>query len=179
MQLTFCTCNYHVWLRDNANVIQERGYKSAVASAFCLEPLETLSWGTVFYLTYGDFLETVGWGLLEDVPLAVRQWLWWFQHGGAAAYCGEGVRQWLNATYSGRWIWHQGPDLSPMEFFLWRPLKEQVCAVPPRSIEDLVARLQTVVTRVDANMLRYVRKDAVRRTSVCLEMDGGRFEHSL
>jgi hypothetical protein len=63
------------------------------------------------------------------------------------------------------------------EFFLWGHLKEQVYAVPLRTIEDLVARLQAAVTMVDANMLRRVRENAVRRTAVYLEMDGGRFEN--
>jgi hypothetical protein len=71
------------------------------------------------------------------------------------------------------------PDLTPMEVFLWGHLKEQVYAVPPRTIEDLVARLQAAVTTVDANILRCVRQNAVRRAAVCLEMDGGRFEHLL
>jgi hypothetical protein len=39
------------------------------------------------------------------------------------------------------------------DFFLWRHLKEHVYAVPHRTIEDLVARLQEAVTTVDANML--------------------------
>jgi hypothetical protein len=64
-----------------------------------------------------------------------------------------------------------------MDFFLWGHLKEQVYAVPPRTIEDLVARPQAAVTTVDANMLRRVRENAVRRTDVCLEMGGGRFEN--
>jgi hypothetical protein len=64
-------------------------------------------------------------------------------------------------------------------FFLWGHLKEQVYVDPPRTIEDLVVRLQAAVTTVDANMLRRVRENAVRRTAVCLEMDGGRLEHLL
>jgi hypothetical protein len=28
----------------------------------------------------------------------------WFQHDGGPAHWGEDVRQWLNATYPGRWI---------------------------------------------------------------------------
>jgi hypothetical protein len=58
--------------------------------------------------------------------------------------------------------------------------EEQVYAVPPRTIEEPLARLQAAGTTVDANMLRRVRENAVRRTVVCLEMDGGRrFEHLL
>lgn len=40
---------------------------------------------------YRGFLETVLTGLLQDVPLAVRQILW-VQHGGASTRCGEAVR---------------------------------------------------------------------------------------
>jgi hypothetical protein len=64
-------------------------------------------------------------------------------------------------------------------FFLWGHLKEQVYAVPPKTIEDLVARLEAALKKIDANMLRHVRENAVRRTAVCLEMDGGHFENEL
>jgi hypothetical protein len=66
-----------------------------------------------------------------------------------------------------------------MDFFLWGHLKKQVYTVFPRTIEDFVARFQAAVTTVDANMLSRVPENAVRRTSVCLEMDGGRLEHVL
>jgi hypothetical protein len=45
-------------------------------------------------------------------------------------------------------------------------LKEHVYAVPPRSIEDLGARVRAAV--------REVLENALRRTAVCLAMDGGR-----
>jgi hypothetical protein len=61
-----------------------------------------------------------------------------------------------------------------MDVFLWGHLKDQVYAVLPRTIEDLMATLQAAVTTVDSNMLRRVRENAV-----CLEMDGGRFENLL
>jgi hypothetical protein len=68
-----------------------------------------------------DYLE-----LLECVPLAVRQGC--FNHDGGKAHYGEAARQWLNATYPGRWIGRRGtiawpprsPDLTPMDGFLVR-----------------------------------------------------------
>jgi hypothetical protein len=39
-----------------------------------------------------------------------------------------------------------------MVLFLWGHLKEHVYAVPPRIIEDLVARLQPAGTTVDAEI---------------------------
>jgi hypothetical protein len=75
---------------------------------------------------YRGFLETVLPGLLEDVPLAVRQRLL-FQHDGAPAHYGEDVRQWLNETCPGTWIGRGWPiawpprslDLTSIDFFLW------------------------------------------------------------
>jgi hypothetical protein len=66
-----------------------------------------------------------------------------------------------------------------MDFFLWGQLKKKIYEVPPRTIEDLVAKLQAAVTTVDANMLRYVRQNAARRTAVGLEIDGGRWEQPI
>jgi hypothetical protein len=70
---------------------------------------------------------------------------------------GDGL-QWLNVLYSGKWIGSVGPivlsDLTRMDFFfLWGQLKEHVNAVPPKTIEDVKARLQVVVTMVDASVL--------------------------
>jgi hypothetical protein len=57
----------------------------------------------------------------------------------------------------------------------WRSIYE----VPPRTIEDLVARLQAAVTMVNANLLRLVHENAVWCTAICLEMDKGCFEQLL
>jgi hypothetical protein len=64
-----------------------------------------------------------------------------------------------------------------VDFFLWKHLKEHIYAAPPRTSEDIVARLQAAVTIVNANM--FVQENAMRRTAACLKMDGDRFEHLL
>jgi hypothetical protein len=71
------------------------------------------------------------------------------------------------------------PDLSPMDFSLWRHLKENMHAVLPRNIEDLEAGIQDAATAVLVNMLRRVRDNTVRRTAACLEMDEAHFERLL
>jgi hypothetical protein len=38
-------------------------------------------------------------------------------------------------------------------FFLWGHLKEYICAGPLRTTEDIVARLEAVITAVDARIL--------------------------
>jgi hypothetical protein len=184
--------NSCLWARDNPHAIRERGYRvrfsfsvwDGIVGDIVVAPY--LLPDSLTVQRYCDFLETVLPGLLENVPLAVRQRLW-FQHDGAPAHYEEDVRQWLNATFPGRWIRRGGPiawpprspHLTQMDFFLWGHLKEQVYAVSPRTIEDLVEGLQAAMTTVNAKMLRRVRENAMRRTAVCLGMDGGRFEHLL
>jgi hypothetical protein len=78
---TAVTCGKGIILMLSANV----GIKDTSASIFVLESSRTLSCAPICYLTaqlYHDFLETCQPGLLEDVPLAVRQ-KFWFQHDGA------------------------------------------------------------------------------------------------
>jgi hypothetical protein len=64
-----------------------------------------------------------------------------------------------------------------MDFFVWGHLNEHVHLTPTRIIEDIVARIKAVLTTVDVNMLRHIGGNAVRRTAVCLGMDGGVFEY--
>jgi hypothetical protein len=66
-----------------------------------------------------------------------------------------------------------------MDFFLWGHLKEHGYEVPPRTIKNLVAKIQPAVITVDADVLRRVRQNAVGRDVVCLEMNGDRLENIL
>ena len=73
--------------------------------------------------------------LLEDLPLNVRQQLW-FQLDGCPAHYSRPVRNWLNISkhYPERWIGRSGPvawparspELTPLDFFLWGHLKALV-----------------------------------------------------
>jgi hypothetical protein len=105
----------YVWARDDPHAIGERVCKvhfsvsvsagidrNTVAVPYLL-PLPA----RLTAERYCDFLETVLPRLLEEVPLAVRQRLW-FHHDGVPAHYGEDIQQWLNATYPERWIGRGG-----------------------------------------------------------------------
>jgi hypothetical protein len=64
------------------------------------------------------------------------------------------------------------PNLTPMDFFLWTRLEEHLYAVPPRSIEDLAAKLQADVTTLDINMLKACSRE--RRAAHCRLPSNGR-----
>lgn len=128
---------------------------------------------------YRHFLETVLPRLLEGVSLAVKQ-SFWFLHDWAPLHYGEGVWEWLNATYTRKCTWRRRSiawpswqsDLTLEDFFLWEPLKKDIHEVPPKTIENVVEKFQAVLRKVDSNILRRVRWNAVRLRVVCLETEG-------
>jgi hypothetical protein len=53
-----------------------------------------------------------------------------------------------------RMAWPPRPlDVAPRDCFLWGHLKGYFYAIPPRTIEDLVQRIEAAVTTVDVDML--------------------------
>jgi hypothetical protein len=74
--------NSHLWARDNPHAILERGYQvrlrvsvwAGIVGDTVVGP--DLLPDRLTAQRYRDLLETVLPGLLEDVPLAVRQRLW-------------------------------------------------------------------------------------------------------
>jgi hypothetical protein len=147
--------NSHLWAWKNLSAIHERVSSPLQHHSGCNH------WGHCHgpatwqadSSKISDLLETVLLGLLKVVPLAVRQSLW-LQHNGAPENCREDVQQWLKMTHPGRWTDVEGLLHDLMHFFLWGHLKEHIYGVPPRTIKDLLARLQTGVTMVDANMFQ-------------------------
>jgi hypothetical protein len=105
----FNTLNSHLWAQDNPHTICKHGYWVHFSVSVWAGITRNIVMGTCLLTDrlsaqwYHDFHEIVLLGMLEDVPLALRQRLW-FQHDGAALRYGEDVWQWLNMTYSGSWI---------------------------------------------------------------------------
>ena len=107
--------------------------------------------------------------MLENVPLQVRQRLW-FQHDGAPAHFALDVREYLNNVFPNRWIGRGGPvqcpprspDLTPMDFFIWGEMKCLVYETPIDTPEELVASMAEA-----AAIIRETQSFA-RRYQLCL-----------
>lgn len=133
---------------------------------------------------YLTFLRAALPELLEDVPLALRTRMW-FQHDGAPAHYGRDVRVHLDAYFAGRWIgrgspvaWPpRSPDLTPLDFFFWGFVKEQVYATPPADAYEVVARMHAAVADLNAGILGRVQRSIAARALACCHMRGGHFEY--
>jgi len=135
---------------------------------------------------YRKFLKNDLVNLLEEVPLESRINMW-FQQDGHPAHTAKATRMLLNKKFGNHWIGLRGPhewpprspDLTPLDFFLWGHLKQQVYATRPASVEDLKDRIVRACRTISPQILRRVRSAILDRAVFCERMEGGHFEHML
>lgn len=140
--------------------------------------------GTLTGAIYLDFLRNDLPTYLEEVPLQVRQDMW-YHHDGAPPHYAHHVRDYLDQTYPNRWIGRGGniswparsPDLTPCDFFLWGYVKEQVYVIPPTTIEEMKNRIRNVFYKITTQTLLDVMENNQRRLQLCIEQNGNTFEH--
>ncbi|GBL85682.1 hypothetical protein AVEN_193139-1 [Araneus ventricosus] len=68
-------------------------------------------------------------------------------------------------------------DLTPMNFFLWGYLKQQVYATPPPTLQDLQRRITDACANVTPAMLHRVQREVQARVQMCIVADGEKSEH--
>ena len=75
----------------------------------------------------------------------------------------------------------RSPDLSPLDYFLWVYVKENVFKRQPADIEILKEIVQEVVSSIDQDVLRAVMANFEKQINLCIEQQGGggHFEHLL
>lgn len=135
---------------------------------------------------YAQFLRNDLAELLEDVPLEQRQRML-FQQDGAPPHSSRDARLALNASYEGRWIGRGGPinwparspDLTPLDFFLWGTIKEYVYRERVNSREELQNRIVEAFASINEEMVRNAQENLLRRARLCVQCNGGQFEHLL
>jgi hypothetical protein len=137
---------------------------------------------------YRDFLLHDLPKLLEDVPLAVRARMWYMHDGVPAHFC-RCVRDVVKNTCHGRSTRRGGPtawpprspDLNPLDFYPWGPLKTLVYEALVDTEEALHYRIvdasQTI--RNYPGISERMRRSMVRRVKACTEFHGGHSEHLL
>jgi len=84
-----------------------------------------------------------------------------FQQDGAPPQWGSHVRRFLDAIFPNRWIGRDGPtpwplrspDITPLDFFLWRYVKDKVFSTPVQDITNLKARITDAFVTITEHML--------------------------
>lgn len=131
-----------------------------------------------------DFLENQLPILLEDVPLQLRQNMF-FQLDGCPAHFSRNVREHLDRRYHHRWIgrgslfpWPpRSPDLTCLDFYLWGRLKDIVYQIPPTTRDDMKIRIQEAILSLSRAEIEAAVMSTRERLQQCIECDGRQFEH--
>ena len=107
-----------------------------------------------------------------------------FQQDGAPPHWGSRVRRFLDATFPNRWIGRDGltpwpprsPDITPLDFFLWRYVKDKVFSTPVPDIANLKARIADAFATITEHMLENMRSEIDYRLDVLRATKGAHVE---
>lgn len=183
--------NNHLWDSENPHAIRERHFQHefkiniwcGVISDFFIGPFELPP--NLNGPLYLNFLEQNLNELLEDVPLDLRQNMWFLQDG-ATPHFFLPVREYLNDNFPHRWIgrgsefpWPpRSPDLNPLDFSIWSDMKAIVYKERINSREELWQKIQEAANVIKNNpqILFNIRRSLRKRIEKCIEVDGGHFE---
>jgi len=90
----------------------------------------------------------------------------------------------LDATFPNRWIGIDGPtpwpprspDITPLDFFLWRYVKDKVFSAPVADITNLKARITDGIATVTEDMLENTWRETDYRLDVLHGTKGAHVE---
>lgn len=186
--------NNHIWADQNPHEFTECNFQHQFSLNVWLGVIHDYLVGPYFLPmrldgdAYHRFLEEELPLLLEDIPLQIRQELW-FLHDGAPAHFSVTARRHLDAVYPNRWIGRAGPqnwparspDLNPLDFCIWGFLKTLVYVTPVENVEDLRGRIiaSCDTIRNTPGLFQNIRNSMRRRVESCIVAHGGHFQHLL
>ena len=71
----------------------------------------------------------------------------------------------------------RSPDLTPLDFFLWGTLKNEVYNTPSATRAELEGKVRATINSITPRQLREVVRATVEKVQLCRQQDGGHFEH--
>jgi len=136
--------------------------------------------------TYADFLENEIPGLLEDIPLRLRETLI-FQHDGAPAHFSRRVRDILDTRFPDKWMGRGGPiiwparspDLNVLDYFVWGHVKALVEHRREGTENEVREAILAAFNTITPDMAHRATQQITRRADLCLQARGGHFEQLL
>lgn len=106
---------------------------------------------------------------------------YFFQQDGCPAHSTHLITNFLNRHFPGKWIGRYGPvhwparspDLTPLDFFLWGYLKQQVYKENFNdNIELLKQKIRDVISEINLVTIRKVYEEFRIRLEKCVDVGG-------
>lgn len=131
-----------------------------------------------------NFLEIEFRNALDELPLRYRLNLK-LQLDGSPIHNARLIRNWLDNNFENCWIgrnspfceWPpRSPDLTPLDFFLWGILKQNVYKSRPHNLQELQARINRSCEEITPQQIRNVILNVRKRNDKCIVENGGLVE---
>lgn len=180
------------WTEENPRNIRERNFQNRFSVNVWCGMLGNKILGPYFFngsLTgqrYSDFLRNQLQDYLDE--LTVNEYVnIIFQQDGAPPHNAQININHLNAMFQNNWIGTRGPihwparspDITPLDFFLWGYVKNEVYLTPPNNIDELKDRISEAIANISNDVKLNVVRSVTRRCELCTEKNGQHFEQYL
>lgn len=185
--------NSHFWSDDNPRAVRQRNFQEAWSfNVFCAIKNNRIL-ALYFYEDnlnserYLSILRNVISANLHTLPEFVARNAW-YQMDGAPAHTSGAVGEVIEEMFGDRWFAHNGPykfpprspDLTPLDYFIWGYVKDQVYSTPVTTKDDLRNRVRGVFNALDGEAIsRATHLSILKRIEKCLSQEGDVFEHLL
>ena len=183
--------NYRCWGQDNPNWFEE------LHTQF---PEKVNVWAGLFAghvigpffidgnLTGERYLQLLRQEIVPSINnLTPNMDITWYQQDGAPPHFSHEVREFLDVTFPNRWIGRRGtiewpsrsPDLSPLDFFYWGHLKNNVYRNKPNNLAELRVKIINESERITREMILNTQRHFCDSLYYCQLVNGGHFQHLL
>lgn len=112
---------------------------------------------------------------------------YWFQQDGASCHVTAPCLEFLSSKFGDRVIsrntqhhWPPySPDLSPLDFSFWSQAMMHVNQHNPTTIGELKLSVENFANNIEPEIIRKMARNTRKRAALCIQADGGHFEHLL
>lgn len=184
--------NSHYWSQENLLIVRPHAAQVRFSFNVWCGLIGSVVVGPVFYngtLTgnrYMEFIRNVLEDFLDNANYLMRQNLY-FQQDGAPAHNYHLVQTYLDTIFAEKWIGTNGPiqwparspDLSPLDFFLWGYLKNEVYKTRYDNVRELQDKVREVFRQLDRRTILRATQSVLKRARKCIEQEGDTFEQYL
>lgn len=186
--------NEHIWSIENPHVHQERRPQVRFGLNVWVGVWENKTIGPYIYEEtlnsdrYLHFLRTFLTDYVDNSISLNRLNTIWFQQDGAPPHNANRVGEYLSEMFPGKVISNNGdirwparsPDLSPLDYYLWGTMKDSIYKTTPHNMNELrEAIITTLRSKIRRRDISRAVNNMRKRMELCLEVEGGVFEHLL
>ena len=180
--------NVRIWGSENRHETREVSRDSAKVTVWCALAIDRVI-GPYYFdernvtgESYLNLLNNFFIPMLPDLPSNII-----FQQDGAPPHYSRAVRELLDSELPNSWIGRGGPinwparspDLTPLDFFLWGYVKDEVYRTRCPNLTQLKRRITSTIRNIPTDMLQNVWQNMQNRFSAVLRENGGHIENRM